>query len=180
MFYDEAGRPAGHVDMMHTVMSARLSSLPDLNSDGIELPLGKDSRYSLLALLPRTNDTVPHIVNVFPNDIITHILRAGRVVKALRVAIPRFSIRTTSEVSGALRSLGVTKLWGGDVQALLVRATIVLGESGTAPTPAPAAAPAPGASFVLNRPFLFAVIDKQTDTCLLTGAYSRPPDACRR
>ncbi|GBP40722.1 Serine protease inhibitor 77Ba [Eumeta japonica] len=190
-FYDDSGKEIGRVNMMKINTKVKIAYLPVLNSKIIELPIGNDKRYRLVLLVPIGRTTVSDVIRLLPHTIIIDIFdNLMESAIALPVAIPRFEIKTEiDELRDLLKGLGIDKVWDDkSIDGVYQRSTLRLVEAG--PRAVPAASPLPGlgigqalrtglaaavgADFVANRPFMFGLVDEDTRTCLLTGAYSKP------
>jgi serpin B len=127
-----------------------------------------------------------------PPDALTALI-AGLVERRVTLAIPRFRFRTPAGLRDVLRSLGmrdafdpgVADLSGMDgtrelfVQDVVHEGFISLDEAGTEAAAATAvivgrtSAPEP-ATFIADRPFLFAIRDKPTGAVLFLGRVADP------
>ena len=122
-------------------------------------------------------------------------LLAGTARHQVTLALPRFRLEAAFNLIPALRRLGVSEAFGGDadfngitdaeplrIGAVAHKAYIDVDEQGTeaaAATGVTLAAlaafrPPPPVTMVVDRPFLFAIIDPATSLPLFLGQVSRP------
>ncbi|XP_037975989.2 plasminogen activator inhibitor 2, macrophage-like [Plutella xylostella] len=202
-FYDDNGKQIGTVDMMTTKRRVKLAHLPILNAKVLELPVGKDGRYSMLMLINLGPFPIRNTIEIFMNTIIVDIMKfMQESLVPLEVSIPMFSLTSEFGLREALEAVGVRDIWGeaGVLPApkeYYQRVTVNItsegvGEESKGGTPglgslggfgsafgsvvgaATGLAAAVGRDFVANRPFMFGLVDGVTQTCLFTGAFSKP------
>ena len=124
-------------------------------------------------------------------------LLAGAARHQVTLALPRFRLEAAFDLIPALRRLGVTTAFGGDadfsgiteagplrIGAAAHKAYIDVDEHGTEAAAATALAMTALAAFgtppvtmIVNRPFLFAIIDPATGLPVFLGQVSRPRSA---
>jgi len=146
---------------------------------------------SMVVLLPK-DDTDP--VELLKTDALAAADR-GFSSTEVELALPKWDMETTAELTGILRTLGMDDTFGGrgDFSALtsdpsfavtqvLQRANITVGEEGTEAAAATvivgeamAAAPPQGAvAFVADHPFAFAIVHGPTGVPLFEGVVDDP------
>jgi serpin B len=122
-------------------------------------------------------------------------LLAGRARHQVTLSLPRFRLEAAFGLIPALRQLGVTEAFGDDadfsgitgaeplrIGAVAHKAYIDVDEHGTEAAAATAIVlraaaafrPPPPVTMVVDRPFLFAIIDTATGLPLFLGQVSRP------
>ena len=122
---------------------------------------------------------------------------AGLTTASLRFALPRFTFRTQAQLVEALQALGVDTLFDpgrADLSAMsseerlyvsdvLHEAYVAVTEKGTEAAATTAvvikatAAPAPARELLADRPFLFAIRDRETGAVLMLGRVLDPTHA---
>jgi serpin B len=122
-------------------------------------------------------------------------LLAGTARHQVTLSLPRFRVEAAFDLIPALRRLGVTAAFGGDadfseitqdarlrIGAVAHKAYVDVDEQGTEAAAATAVVmrtaaamrPPPPVAMVVDRPFLFAIIDPATGTPLFLGQVSHP------
>ena len=122
---------------------------------------------------------------------------AGLSTASLRFALPRFTFRTQAQLVEALQALGIDTLFDPGradlsgmssaeklyVSDVLHEAYVAVTEKGTEAAAATAvvikatAAPAPARELLADRPFLFAIRDRETGAVLMLGRVLDPTHA---
>jgi len=122
-------------------------------------------------------------------------LLAGTAAHQVTLSLPRFRVETAFDLIPALKRLGVTAAFGGDadfdgitgaeplqIGAVAHKAYIDVDERGTEAAAATAVMirtraamrPPSPVTMVVDRPFLFAIVDTQTSLPVFLGQLSRP------
>ncbi|KAJ8708629.1 hypothetical protein PYW08_010011 [Mythimna loreyi] len=195
-FYSLSGKNIGAVDLMTVRRHGRIGYVPLIKSKVLELPIGKDKKYSLvIALLVGNHDLHP-IISELKSSIIPTVLGSLRETKVpIDVALPQFTLNSELDAKTILEGLGITKLWT-DPQATryistppalpssyVQRATLTLNKDGVHLPPIaelrsyrPPFSPEESffSEFIADRPFMFALYDTETYTCLMASVYTEP------
>jgi len=189
-FYpDGPGRPGVTVPMMHGT-EAR-AYLRGEGYQAVLLPY-RGSRLAMAVVLPDGPLTVlrPKITAGGLRGLL-----AGMTRYQVTLSLPRFRLETAFDLVPALQRLGVTQAFTGDadfsgitaaerllISAVAHKAYVDVDEQGTeaaaatAVTFRPTAAfqPPPPVTLVVDRPFLFAIVDGATGLPLFLGQVSHP------
>jgi serine protease inhibitor len=176
------------VDMMHA--STTYDYAETSTWQAVRLPY-QGGELSMVVLLAR-DETDP--VELLSADVLAAADR-GFAAQEVDLALPKWDLETTAELTGILRSLGMDDTFGGrgDFSALtpdpsfavtevLQQANITVGEEGTEAAAATAivgealaAAPPEGAvDFVADHPFAFAIMHDPTGVPLFEGVVADP------
>ncbi|KAF9415770.1 hypothetical protein HW555_006671 [Spodoptera exigua] len=195
-FYDFFGKKIGSVDMMRVTKPAKLGYLSSINAKVLDLPIGVDNRYRMLfALILDSNDLAAKVQSIRSTIVLEFMSSSRESYVPIDIAIPRFKMTSEINIRQILENLGVNSLWrdpnvtGGisDPAALpsgfLQRSTITLDNRGVMPSPLFSEVPynqsagleeVLGRHFIANQPFMYAVFDTETYTCLMAALYSQP------
>ncbi|CAI2731842.1 unnamed protein product [Schistosoma spindalis] len=88
-----------NVKLMYMNSSFEIVSLPHLNSRAIKMPF-KDPKFSLLVVLPNTNDGLPELLNALQRDDgISSILSSKFTETSIHLYLPRFKLKEGSAIS---------------------------------------------------------------------------------
>ena len=191
-FYpDGPGRPALTVPMMRLTASRAY-----LRGDGYQAVLlpYRDISLAMAVVLPDGPLTAlrPKVAAAGLGALL-----AGTARQRVALSLPRFRLEAAFSLIPALRRLGVTTAFGGDadfsgiteagplrIGAAAHKAYIDVDEHGTEAAAATALAmtalaafPAPPVTMIVDRPFLFAIIDAATGLPVFLGQVSRPRSA---
>lgn len=172
-------------------------SVPGLQSNVLRLPYGDDDRLSMIVILPDQKVplvTVTDSLRIFGLSYVLGALdRAAQDAgedSELEVFLPRFSLSSDFKMNDVLQSMGLVDIFDerksnlSNISKHLVyvsnvvhKAVIEVNEEGTV------AAAAAGAEitylsltpqFYVNRPFVFLIVDKTTNTLLFCGQIRNP------
>ena len=188
-FYPEGpGRPALTVPLMHLA-----TPLDYLRGDGYQAVLlpYRDIELAMAVLLPDGPVAAlrPKVAAVGLGGLL-----AGTSRQRIALSLPRFRLEAAFDLIPALRRLGVTEAFGDHadfggitdteplrISAVAHKAYIDVDEQGTEAAAATAvvatamaALQPPPVTMVVDRPFLFAIIDTATWLPLFLGQLSRP------
>ncbi len=178
------------VDMMHSTESSYFES--DL-ATGFAKPY-EDHDYLFVGLLPNKGVTVAELLEGLDGEGLGALL-APRENTVVRASLPKFTSSYDIELSGALRTLGVTdafdasaadfsRMGSSDAGALFIgsvlhKTFIDVDEEGTRAAAATVTAMDGGAAaieeepevkeVVLDRPFVYLIVDAHTMTPVFTG-----------
>ncbi|CAG9109273.1 unnamed protein product [Plutella xylostella] len=193
-FYDDYGNKIGTVDMMTTKRRVKLAYIPILNAKVLELPVGNNGRYRMLLLTNLGKKSIKDTIDVFQSTLIVDIFdRLLQSIIPLEISIPVFSMTSDLRLRSALENLEIRKMWkenkgwSPNPVDFFQRVSLDIKSEGLSPAPgasssiltsvegaATGLATAVGREFTANRPFMFALLDATTRTCLFSGAFSKP------
>ncbi|KAF4520493.1 hypothetical protein B566_EDAN004744 [Ephemera danica] len=182
-FFDDEDNKLADVDMMYNVGKFRLSYIESLNCLALELPYTSE-KNSMLLLLPRRLTTMAQMLQKLENatqpiiSSIMHKLRAdANVEEDIHVYLPRFALSSQLKLTNLLKKLTGLSSLNLYVSDLIHKASVTVTEEGTV---AAAASAAPlhnynlPSTFKANKPFLFMIIQKSTNTILFAGKVGNP------
>ncbi|KAJ8708624.1 hypothetical protein PYW08_010006 [Mythimna loreyi] len=195
-FHDQFGNPVGFVDLMEVTKHARLGYVKSIKAKVLDLPIGANERYRMIFGLFPDSDNVMAAFSIVTVDIVLEVFESFRdSFVPVEVAIPRMVISSEIDVRSLIEDLGVTSLWNDPAatrnvsyppalpSSFIQRATLTLDNHGLQPSPPAQAAPygAPtgldpkvGNDFIADRPFLYALFDAETLTCIMASAFTVP------
>lgn len=176
------------VRMMYSTESVYYSGI---GFEGVGKPY-KDGKYSFVALLPNEGSSVATLLKTLDGEKLYEILSSPQTEYHVETAIPKFEIEYDTQLADALKELGMKDLFdsekadlsgigkaGADklyIGSVIQKTYISVDENGTkaaAVTDAIAYATGydPMLKFViLNRPFVYMLVDNQTHTPFFIGA----------
>ncbi|XP_033208177.1 uncharacterized protein LOC117167393 isoform X2 [Belonocnema kinseyi] len=181
------------VNMMENFGQYSLAYVPSLDADVIEIPY-TGGKISLILLLPTTQGE--HALHILSKDLsyipVSVLLKSLRETEVL-LQIPRFSIENKLDLRPALERLGIKDLFDFKanlsgiiskgptrVSSVLHNAKIEVNEAGTIAAAATAISVVPlmitsaPQTFKVNRPFLFGLVDLETNNLLFAGRVVAP------
>ncbi|XP_054716948.1 uncharacterized protein LOC129226369 [Uloborus diversus] len=179
-FYNNGLQSAAkNTEMMH--ITERFPFTKIFDCEALELPY-KGENISMLILLPNANDGLTSLEESLTVDKLQAIRKEMRKIK-VDVAFPKFKIEYDREMSSYLKSLGAGKIFSQSanlsgmtsnkvsVNQVLHKAFMEVNEEGSE------AAAVTGVlvsrlrpiDFVVDHPFVFAIIDKRSDMILFLG-----------
>lgn len=182
------------VDMMHCIEYAYLE---DENAVGfIKYYEGRD--YAFAALLPNVGVTVADYAKTLTGEDLQEMLRSASQEKVI-TAMPKFETETTLELNQVLKTMGMTKAfddvlaefygagtYGGEslyISKVQHKTFITVDKKGTKAGAATAVVMEPTSSappkeepkqVILDRPFLYLLIDCETNTPFFIGSMMNP------
>ncbi|XP_047519810.1 leukocyte elastase inhibitor-like [Pieris napi] len=186
-FNDKNNRQIGKVNMMFQKVNAACAQIIPLKSQVLELPYGTDGKYAMLLIKPwlktKIND-VFQMMTTFTYGQILNILNM-QPPTVVYVKLPRFKINTNYALNIPLSKMGVfdlfekkySQFYGVPRNSLFVPAVVqhVSMEVNEVGLRRDMVQPANRTvAFYAYRPFLYFVIEKTTDTIVLSGVYSKP------
>ena len=151
-------------------------------------------RLSMLVVLPGEPDGLGHLAGGLSAAAVDGWI-AGMEHREVWVVVPKFEAKTSYDLKGTLKSMGVTDVFGGladltgiaegekgslYVDKALHKAYVAVDEKGTEAAAVTAVTitaeeqPRPPA-FVADRPFLFIIHDSETGAILFMGRLADPP-----
>ncbi|CAK1547634.1 unnamed protein product [Leptosia nina] len=195
-FYDEDNQEIGKVNMMYQRGQLPYSNIKELKSLIMELPYGIDGKYVMLVVLPYPKVKVHDVYEKFQTVSFKDIFNRLQLdvdnfgLEDIDVKLPRFKISTNVVMNGPLIQMGVVDIFEPNkasfelvsreniyVSAIVHKADIEVTESGTVASAETSAYFADRIStprFNANRPFLYFVMEKTTETVIFSGIYSKP------
>ncbi|XP_049885316.1 serine protease inhibitor 77Ba-like [Pectinophora gossypiella] len=195
-FYSSTGEQIGEVNMMHSRFTYPFANMKELQARVIELPYGKEDRFSMLIMLPHPNVSLVSMFRNLARVTLDTIINQLRVYKKeygeddVECYLPRFRIESTLDLANVLKSgMGIEDVFDENVARLpllartpsfvskvIHRAEIEVTEEGTTPKwiAGDSSHHVGAVSFVGNRPFYFLVIEKVTMSIIFGGVYETP------
>lgn len=180
-------------DFLHGTVGQYLS---DEHAEGFLKPYA-DGKYAFAALLPDETTNIENYVNQLTGERL-HAILASPIDESVEIALPKFKAEFSAELSENLKALGMTDAFDGanaDFTALgtsdegniyisrvLHKTFIQVDEEGTKAGAATAVeAAAEGAalyphSVLLNRPFVYMIVDLETGLPIFLGALTALPE----
>ena len=150
----------------------------------------KDGKYSFVALLPEMGSSVEDLVSSLDGAKLYEILSSPQKEFRVETQIPKFEIEYEAQLGDALKSMGMKDLFDPDladlsgigksagklfIGSVIQKTYISVDENGTKAAAATdmiayATGFDPNLKFViLNRPFLYMLVDNQTNTPFFIG-----------
>jgi serpin B len=151
----------------------------------INLPYGQ-GRLAILIALPKPRLALPMLTAKANVDTWRLWLASLKDTENLTLRLPRFRVATDFQLNDALRGVGMARAFNGagpdfslmngvktaGFDRVRHKAMLETSEDGVAPA-APAGAGV-GPKMTINRPFLYAIHDKDTGAILLLGTVGNP------
>ena len=183
-FYRSTTRYVRMMHMTNVSPVLRYANVPSIRSQVVELPY-RDSHVVMYIVLPYRSQSLASVERKFqwnPNRL--HLKRVP-----VTVSLPRFEVRSRVNLVSKLRSMGMTDLFGAaDLRGIDGKRDLVVGnafheayikvtETGTEAGAATAVLMGRSymqhvsVTFVANRPFLFLIWDRGTNSLLFSGRY---------
>ncbi|CAF0874582.1 unnamed protein product [Brachionus calyciflorus] len=185
------------IDMMHLNKKFKFIYMPGgLKADLIELAYSSD-KISMVILLPHENNSLENIQKEINLNILNQILKKDKNFEQVNLKIPRFKLEFKRDLENFFKSQTEAKAFskseanfsgistnskGLFISDVIHQAVVEVNEEGTEAAATTAIiiqksiAPSQQQvfNFVCNRPFLFYIYDKMTNTILFSGKYSKP------
>lgn len=180
-------------DFLHGTVGQYLS---DEHAEGFLKPYA-DGKYAFAALLPDETTSIENYVNQLTGERL-HAILASPIDESVEIALPKFKAEFSAELSGNLKALGMTDAFDGanaDFTALgtsdegniyisrvLHKTFIQVDEEGTKAGAATAVEAATESaalyphSVLLNRPFVYMIVDLETGLPIFLGALTALPE----
>lgn len=170
----------------------------ELDASVLELPYGKEDRVCMLLLLPRRNSSVTRVIQKLSNYTIAQINNELHKYDntedfeeaEIELTMPRFSIDSDLELRTVFEAMGITDIFDPAqarlskisrqsvyVSRVFHKAVIEVNEVGTvasAFTGATVSFKQTPIEFVANRPFVYLITDRKTNTLLFAGQVVNP------
>ncbi|XP_043481422.1 uncharacterized protein LOC122510672 [Leptopilina heterotoma] len=183
------------VHMMESIGKYRYGFLPSLDAEVIEIPY-TGGKISMLLLLPARQGE--HALQILSKDLsyipISNLFK-NLLPTEILLQLPRFSIENKLDLRSSLEHLGIRDLFDAKanlsriitkkathVNSVLHNAKIEVNESGTIAAAATAISVVPLMTpslqaFRANRPFLFGLVDLESNNLLFAGRVVLPAPA---
>ena len=180
-------------DFLHGAVGQYLS---DEHAEGFLKPYA-DGKYAFAALLPDETTSIENYVNQLTGERL-HAILASPIDESVEIALPKFKAEFSDELSENLKALGMTDAFDGEkadftalgtsdegniyISRVLHKTFIQVDEEGTKAAAATAveattesAALYPH-SVLLNRPFVYMIVDLETGLPFFLGALTALPE----
>ena len=180
-------------DFLHGAVGQYLS---DEHAEGFLKPYA-DGKYAFAVLLPDETTNIENYVNQLTGERL-HAILASPIDESVEIALPKFKAEFSAELSGNLKALGMTDAFDGEkadftalgtsdegniyISRVLHKTFIQIDEEGTKAGAATAveattesAALYPH-SVLLNRPFVYMIVDLETGLPIFLGALTALPE----
>ncbi|CAH2001831.1 unnamed protein product [Acanthoscelides obtectus] len=183
------------VDMMHMEGTFKHDVSEALGAHILELPY-KGDNISMFILLPPFSNTESSIDTTLKSlnlDTFRSVVENENLIsKKVQVALPKFSLETTIELTPVLEFMGVGDLFQNSsdfsylseqhvsVDKSLHKAKIEVNEEGTEAAAATvlftfrSSRPSEPAQFICNHPFIYLIYDKFQSAVLFAGVFRKP------
>lgn len=170
--------------------------LHDEHAEGF-LKAYADGKYAFAVLLPDEATSIENYVNQLTGERL-HAILASPIDESVEIALPKFKAEFSAELSENLKALGMTDAFDGEkadftalgtsdegniyISRVLHKTFIQVDEEGTKAGAATAVeAAAEGAalyphSVILNRPFVYMIVDLETKLPIFLGALTALPE----
>lgn len=155
----------------------------------VELPYG-NGHYSMLLIVPDEEHTLADAHRAVRDTEALSRIETYMGRTNLTLTMPRFSIASSLELQDALAGMGLKSLFnsrdcdltkmtpeGGAIGRVMQKAVINVDESGTEAATSTVSTSEIGASgyeVTIDRPFAFAIIEKDTNAILFSGQVANP------
>ena len=180
-------------DFLHGAVGQYLS---DEHAEGFLKPYA-DGKYAFAALLPDETTNIENYVNQLTGERL-HAILASPIDESVEIALPKFKAEFSAELSENLKALGMTDAFDGVnadftdlgtsdegniyISRVLHKTFMQVDEEGTKAAAATAvdattesAALYPH-SVILNRPFVYMIVDLETGLPIFLGALTALPE----
>ena len=180
-------------DFLHGAVGQYLS---DEHAEGFLKPYA-DGKYAFAVLLPDETTSIENYVNQLTGERL-HAILASPIDESVEIALPKFKAEFSDELSENLKALGMTDAFDGEkadftalgtsdegniyISRVLHKTFIQIDEEGTKAGAATAveattesAALYPH-SVLLNRPFVYMIVDLETGLPIFLGALTALPE----
>ncbi|KAG7201539.1 hypothetical protein KM043_004290 [Ampulex compressa] len=181
--------------LMENTARYRYAYIPFLAAEAIELPYS-DRKTSMLILMPAhpEHDQDLRILSRDLSYMSMSFLLGNLQETEVLLSIPKFSIESKLDLISALTRMGIRDLFDSNanitavasqaplrVAGVVQNAKIEVDEDGTVAAAATGVMIVPLMTptiqnFTANRPFLFAIVDLETNSTLFTGRFMRPQE----
>ncbi|XP_047994674.1 serine protease inhibitor 77Ba-like [Leguminivora glycinivorella] len=196
-FFNRVGEKIGEVNMMYSRYTYPYANISGLQASVIELPYGVDNHMSMILMLPNPGITLQKMIANFLQINFNTVFQELKVSKERAVKIecyiPRFRIVSNFGLNDILkRDMEIHELFDrkkaflGGLSRWPISGVKVIHKSEIDVTEEVAAPISSGSktseftndntifTFEANRPFIYFVVEKHTNTIVLEGVYQRP------
>lgn len=194
-FYNDAGEKIGTVNMMYQRTPLGFSNLEKLGGHVIELPYGDRDQFAMLVMLPyhgvRLVEMFVSLKTVSFPEIFQRLAqdKLNYGTDDVDVWLPRFKISIEANLVEPLTLMGIHSIFETDanfsrmtddamyVTGVIHKAEIEVTEEGTVASAATGAMLSHRTAvpkFRADRPFVFVILEKASETILFSGIYSKP------
>ncbi|MDH7603767.1 MAG: serpin family protein [Melioribacter sp.] len=163
----------------------------DENIEAVELPYGNSS-FNMMIILPSLNKKVDDVISMMNTDNFDFI-KNKFVKKEITIMLPKFKLEYTKTLNDALMNLGmkdafmperanfskISRLKNLFISEVIHKTFIEVNEEGTeaaAVTSIGVGVTSIGNYFKVDRPFLFLIYEKNTNTILFIGKVINPAE----
>ncbi|XP_015190926.1 PREDICTED: uncharacterized protein LOC107074206 [Polistes dominula] len=182
-----------NTDFIANTAEYRFGNIESLNADVVEIPY-TDGKTVMLIILPNNKEIDPNLT-ILSKDlsyVSISALLANIYLTEVNLIIPKFSIENKLDLKSVLKSLGIRSIFNRSadfsdivkdsriyVKNIIQNAKIEVNEEGTVASAITelSIVPLMGSNkeiFRANHPFLFAIVDLQTNATLFAGRYMHP------
>lgn len=170
-----------------------LESVQSADEEGVILPY-KKGNYSFIALMPKEEVSVrDYLASLNPEKLLQ--LKNDTVKEEIEILLPKFELSYEKTLNEALKEMGIQKIFDENenslsgmgeadgnlfVNEILQKSYFTLDEKGTEAASAVSSEidttsmPMPVEVIDFNRPFLYGIIDEDSDLPLFLGIMDRP------
>ncbi|CAB3226157.1 unnamed protein product [Arctia plantaginis] len=202
-FYNDLGVQIGTVDMMKAKKYVRVAHVPFMHTKVLELPVGFKGRYTMLIVVGTGNNILKNAFELFLGSIFKVLSLLQMSLVPVEIEVPKFTMSSEFDVRIALEEMGIDGFWNDPaatgyvskpaaLPGNFIQHTSVKIDSGGVDPVSPSkggllpglvdlaantasdVASAVGHNFVANRPFMYALLETKTQTCIFAGAFARP------
>lgn len=192
-FYDQQGRSIGDVNMMYQKAPNKIVYAAELEADVLELTYGEDKEFAMVIFLPDYGVPLKRVLNNLstkPTDAWTMLLQNEEQMSSVECQVPRFKISSQLDLIQPLKYMGLYSIFdemkaelpGISDSPLYVSKTIQkteleVTEEGTVAAVATVVGLENrilGPSINVNKPFVYAIVNRRHNIVLFTGVYTNP------
>ncbi|KAG7296701.1 hypothetical protein JYU34_020579 [Plutella xylostella] len=192
-FYDQQGRSIGDVNMMYQKAPNKIVYAAELEADVLELTYGEDKEFAMVIFLPDYGVPLKRVLNNLstkPTDAWTKLLQNEEQMSSVECQVPRFKISSQLDLIQPLKYMGLYSIFdemkaelpGISDSPLYVSKTIQkteleVTEEGTVAAVATVVGLENrilGPSINVNKPFVYAIVNRRHNIVLFTGVYTNP------
>ncbi|CAG4972069.1 unnamed protein product [Colias eurytheme] len=197
-FYDDNGNKIGEVDMMYNRHTFPNVYIDILQAHAVELPFANDNKLSMMVFLPYAGVSLHDAFKNFAKTSFSEVfdefrqtVSATESPKEILVVMPKIRTRTRVNLKNTLENMGVYDLFDSEsyislpkmarmpinVKKFIHKVEIDLNEEGVTKSEAMNSVIGTrvgGLTFIANRPFVYFVVEKITNTILFCGFYVVP------
>lgn len=193
-FYDHKHRELGKVDMMVHTGHFKFANVSEFQACALELPLGRDNRLCMIALIPHEGIALKDLYVKFtlvPIDNIFEKLDEAHkrdVESKTEVHFPRFNITRNFNLHSILLNMGIQDIFDPTyakipkissrsdvwISSMMHKAHIEVAEGSDSDIVYEYSSRQSLPKFVTDRPFLYMIIEKATNVIILGGVYGGP------